>query len=65
MPMCTWSIFVILPPLAVWYGAKLLRRWQERNAILRVLVKANIAGYERRRNSGLYGPVLTLPAPRK
>lgn len=65
MPMCTWSIFVILPPVAVWCGAKLIRRWQERNSVLRVLVKANVSGYERRRNSGLYGPVLTLPAPRK
>lgn len=58
MPMCTWSIFVILPPMAVWYGAKLLQRWQDRNSVLRVLVKANVSGYERRRNSGLYGPIL-------
>ena len=65
MPMCTWGIFTIIPPLAVWYGAKLRRRWKERNAILRVLVKANVSGYERRRNIGLYGPTLNQGAERQ
>ena len=55
MPMCTWSIFVILPPLAVWYGDKLLLRWRERNSVLRKLVKANVSGYQRRKSYAVAG----------
>lgn len=55
MPMCTWGIFTIIPPLAVWYGDKLLTRWRERNTVIRKLVNASWEGYERRKSYAVAG----------
>lgn len=55
MPMCTWGIFTIIAPLAVWYGDKLLMRWRERNTVIRKLVNASWEGPERRKSYAVAG----------